>query len=308
MEVWSSDRCKVARRRGFTFALAMLVLSAAGAAGQELPRSTGDSWREPILPGSLSPRLRFGPVSDTGASSPSRDGPVRLFRMSTGYLVDPVTTDDSDLGQQVPDQAALPATDAEPGGKVQIVAGNDNPYLDFRRPGDPGGVGYFRVQSQVQFLETGRAGCTLGLRAATPAGREWDGVEDGPTVLAPSLGWYYDLGAGAGVHGYVGKSVRAGGGWTDNLGRNVEYGLAVHRPVPVPDGGDNRSVFLFVEALGRHRPESFGDSRKAALWELLPGLHWRMNESWWLSGGVIVPVGSARSDLGLWQITCSWQF
>jgi hypothetical protein len=292
-----------------SFALTVLLLSTAGAAGQELPQSTGDCWREPILPGSLNAlRLRCVPLSEAG-STPSRDAPVRLFRMSTGYLVSPVGIDDSDQSAAAPSSTPIaPSTEADAFSRMQVVAGNDNPYLDFRRPGDPGGVGYLRLQSQMQVVDTGRSGCTLGFRAATPAGLEYDGLPDGPTVVAPNLGWYYDLGEGAGLHGFVGKSVRAGGGWTDSLGRNVEYGVAVHRPVPLLDGGDSRNLFLFVQALGRNRPDFSLDTRKSAQWEVLPGIHWRMNDTWWLSGGVIVPVGTSRSDLGLWQITCSLQF
>jgi hypothetical protein len=156
---------------------------------------------------------------------------------------------------------------------MQVQAGNDNPFFDFRRPGDLGGVGYFKVHGQVQWLDTGKTGCTLGLQAAAPAGLEYDGVQDGPTMLAPNFGWYYDLGDGAALHGYVGKSVRATGGWSDNLGRNVEYGFAVHRPMPLPDGGVARRLFLFVQALGRHRPELLSETRRTALWEVLPGLH-----------------------------------
>jgi hypothetical protein len=291
------------------FALAVILVMASGAAGEDLPRSTGDCWREPLLPGSLNAlRLRCAPIAETGSVA-NRDPPVRLFRMTTGYLVSPVGIDDADSSSNAPlsDQMSTPS-EGDSLSRMQVVAGNDNPYLDFRRPGDPGGVGYLRLHSQVQFVDTGRTGCTLGLRAATPAGLEYDGLQDGPTVVAPNLGWYYDLGEGAGLHGFVGKSVRAGGGWTDNLGRNVEYGVAVHRPVPLLDSGDSHSLFMFVQALGRNRPDFSFDSRKSAQWEVLPGIHWRMSDTWWLSGGVIVPVGTSRSDLGLWQITCSWQF
>jgi hypothetical protein len=285
----------------------VLLCTGAGVLGQELPRSTGDSWREPLLPGSLNAhRLRCAAISDASCAS-SRDCPVRLFRMTTGYVTEPVSVPDTDTPAPA-DSAALPANEGETSGKFQVVAGNDNPYFDIRRPGDPGGVGYFRVQSQLQFVDTGRTGCTLGLRAATPAGMEYDGLADGPTVVAPNLAWSYDLGDGTALHGFVGKNVRAGGGWTDNLGRSVEYGVAMQQPLPTPDGGVARNLFLFVQALGRHRPEFQNDLHKSALWEVLPGLHYRLNESWWMSGAVIVPVGTSRSDLGLWQITCSWQF
>jgi hypothetical protein len=226
--------------------------------------------------------------------------------MTTGYLSGNVGAIETDPTGPI-DDPALPRADSDGSGRVFVIAGNDNPYLDFRRPGDPGGVGYFRVNSQLQFLDTGRTGCTVGLRAATPAGLEFDGVQSGPTHVAPNFAWYYDLGDGAGLHGFVGKSVRAAGDWTDSLGRNVEYGLAIHRPFPIPDGGISRNLFMFLEALGRVRPDSTGDARRS-VWELLPGLHYRLSDNWWMSGGLIVPVGASRSDLGTWQVTCSWQF
>jgi hypothetical protein len=227
--------------------------------------------------------------------------------MTTGYLSGSVGFIDPDAAV-CPDQAAVLPSDDDGPSRISVIAGNDNPYLDFRRSGDPGGVGYFRVNSQLQFLDTGRTGCTLGLLAATPAGLEFDGAQSGPTYVAPNFAWYYDLGDGAGLHGFVGKSVRAAGDWTDNPWRNVQYGLAVHRPVPMPDGGaTNRNLFMFLEALGRVRPDSFSDTRRNA-WQVLPGLHYRLSDSWWMSGGLIVPVGSSRSDLGTWQVTCSWQF
>lgn len=289
-------------------ALAGLLLVSGLAQAQGTASSITNTWREPLLPGALD-RIgaRFAPSSDVPASCSTRDCRVRLFRMSTGYLVNPVGLDDSDSSAPVRDQPALPASDNDPPGRLQVAAGNDNPFFDFRRPGDLGGVGYFKLHSQVQFLDTGRSACTLGLQAAAPAGLEYDGVQEGPTHVAPNLGWYYDLGDGSGIHGYVGKSVRAAGGWTDTLGRNVEYGLALQRPVPLPDGGVQRNLFMFVEALGRHRPE-FGSEKRSALWDILPGLHWRMSDNWWMSSGIMVPVGSQRSDTGQWRVTCSWQF
>ena len=79
--------------------------------------------------------------------------------------------------------------------RLHVLAHREERH-EFR--GDPGGVGYFRVQSQLQFLDTGKTGCTIGLRAATPAGVEYDGLQDGPTFVAPNLAWHYDLGDGAG--------------------------------------------------------------------------------------------------------------
>jgi hypothetical protein len=34
-----------------------------------------------------------------------------------------------------------------------------------------------------------------------------------------------------------------------------------------------------------------------------------MGESWWLSGGVLVPVGPTRyGSMGQWHLACSWQY
>ena len=288
--------------------ISMIVgpISATVASSQDVLRSCCDSWREPILPGSLNAFRLQATSGNDAADSLSRDSQVRLFHMTTGYLSGSVGFIDTD-SQCEPDLATLTPSDSDGPSRISVIAGNDNPYLDFRRPGDPGGVGYFRVNSQLQFLDNGRTGCTIGLLAATPAGLEFDGVQTGPTYVAPNFAWSYDLGDGAGLHGFVGKSVRAAGDWTDSLGRNVEYGLALHRPVPVPEGATNHNLFMFLEALGRVRPDNLGDSRRNVL-EVLPGLHYRLNENWWMSGGLIVPVGSTRSDLGTWQVTCSWQF
>src|SRR5262249_16017338 len=116
---------------------AALLLSWGSALGQDLPRSTGDCWREPLLPGCLDAlRLRCNATSEN--SPPITRDNVRLFRMTTGYLADPVGVVDTDPPAAF-DQASLPGSDADGLGRVQVTAGNDNPYLDFRRPGDPGG-------------------------------------------------------------------------------------------------------------------------------------------------------------------------
>ena len=91
-------------------------------------------------------------------------------------------------------------------------------------------------------------------------------------------------------------------------GRGLDYGLAYHRPLPTLDGEASQNLFWFVEGLGRVRPQDFQSTSRGASWEVLPGLHWRLSDSWWLSGGVVFPVGASRSDTGLWQFTCSWQF
>ena len=77
--------------------------------------------------------------------------------MPTGFLCDPLGIDpDND-----PPAADADAT-APVGGSldsvnlpVQFGMGSDNPFFDFRRPGDPGGVGYYKVHTQLQLFDCG---------------------------------------------------------------------------------------------------------------------------------------------------------
>lgn len=281
--------------------MAVVSLACATARAQEWPGQLSAAWREPLLPGALDQaRREAGP---TGSPS-GRDSRFRLFRMTPGYLSDPVGLDDSDGTGYDPGALA----EGPSFGRVQVTLGADNPFFDFRRAGDPGGVGFYRLYTQYQVLEAGRTGCTLGLQAVAPAGLEGDGVADGPTVFSPNLGWFYDLGGGMGLHGFLGKHVRAAGGWTDGWSRHTEYGVAFHRAIPWLDDEGAHTMFLFVEALGHRSSERQPDPGRAGVWEVLPGLHWRMSETWWLTGGYLMPVGPARSDAGRWQLTCSWQF
>jgi hypothetical protein len=229
--------------------------------------------------------------------------------MPTGFPSQPIGLDDNDP-PTIPDEPTLPTEmDAGPG-HMQVAVGYDNPYFDFRRRSDPGGVGYYRFYSQMQCFDLGRGGCSVGLQAVSPAGLESDGVANGPTYFSPNIAWYHEFGDGSGLDGFVGKQVRAGSGWSGGLhrSRSLDYGLAFHRPLPCLDGSDSQNLFWFVEGLGRVRPDAVQDSSRGAFWEVLPGIHWRLSDSWWLSGGVVFPVGTSRSDAGLWQFTCSWQF
>jgi hypothetical protein len=270
-----------------------------------------DTWREPALPGPMCAFLRNCAAQPEAFASPvSRDAPIPLFRMPTGLPSEPVGLDDNDPPGPL-DQATLPSfdTDYSGPGRMQVAIGNDNPYFDFRRRGDPGGVGYYRFYSQMQCLDLGRGGCSLGLQAVAPAGLEADGIANGPTVFSPSFAWYHDFDDGWGIDGFVGKHLHASSGWTGNLGhgRGIDYGLALHRPLPTLDGEASRNLFWFVEGLGRMRPDAM-DTRQGVSWEVLPGIHWRLTDSWWLSSGVVFPIGVSRADAGLWQFTCSWQF
>jgi hypothetical protein len=147
----------------------------------------------------------------------------------------------------------------------------------------------------------------------TPAGAEQGGVEYGQTVISPAFSLFHSLADGTAFQGFVSKglSFTNPANLTDTLShanqlnRSMEYGMAVQRSVLPADN----SVFWFVEALGRYRYDSTTQGSAQASMEVLPGMHLKLNESWWLSGGVILPVNQNRPiDGHLWQITCSFQF
>ncbi len=275
------------------------------AAGQDLDFRAPGAPSEPLLPRAWDLARWTGTGdSDRPAGDPLRS--MRLFGMPTGFLSQPVG---ADLDPDVPpsEDAAPP----EPGGDLPVLAAmwNDNPYFDFRRPGDVGGYGYYRIHSQLQLLGTQRTGCSLGMQAVTPAGLESDGIAEGPTVVAPHFALFHEVSDGTAVQAFVGKDLRVIPRLDDRFGGGFRYGMAVAQRVPGFDGGTLPYVHVFLEALGRYRID--GESSPGggpAVWELLPGLHWRVGDSCWVSGGVLMPLGASHIDLGLWQLTCSWQF
>jgi hypothetical protein len=249
----------------------------------------------------LNAAIGYGP-DDMAPGTPSR---IRLFRMPTGFLSDPVGIIDDDAVSG--DDAA---GDVVNDPRLGLVLGTDNPFFDFRSPGDPGGVGYYKVNTQYQLMDSRRTCLSFAFQAATPAGLDSFGVAGGPTVIDPALAWYHELENGLAFQGFVAKSLAARAHWSDNLERSVRYGVAVQSPLPGTAASSPGSVHMFVEALGYSRlVEDTPGPREWASWQLLPGLHWQVRENWWLSGGLIVPLqGSYRFDPDFWQITCSWRF
>jgi hypothetical protein len=289
----------------FVLAAGLLLITLYGspATAQGIPGCPADLWREPILPRDLATIS-----SSQGGDLPSflRGNPCRLFRMPT---TDPVGLD---LDNDTPANEAEAAggscqPDSTSDGRLKVAIGSDNPYFDFRRPGDPGGIGYYRLYSQVLVFDNDKTGLSMGFQAVTPAGLEGDGVADGPTILSPHFAWFHEIAGGTAIQGFVGKNLRANSHWSDSLGQQINYGLALQSPLPGIESTPSRSVHMFLEALGRYRMD--GDPTQHGNWDLLPGLHWQLNESWWMSGGVLMPLGGTpRLDAHLWQITCSWQF
>jgi hypothetical protein len=297
------------RRSSVLFSLALAVggLFCPCALAQPVSFSADDFRRQPLLP------LDWELAKQSGDSSTNRANRFHLFQMPTGFAKEAVGLDLDD--DTPPGEVPLPvnAPTDNSFNWIQLNVGVDNPYFDFRQPGDPGGVGFYRLHSQLQLLDTGRSGMNLALGAVTPAGLENDGVANGPTVFTPALAWYRDLWDGMTVQGFVGNHLRANTRSIGRLERNVRYGLAAQHALPFSpftnDADIDPCLFVFVEALGRYRFDQSDPSRQQRPpLELLPGLHWRLQENWWISGGWIVPLCGPRPENKLWQITCSWQF
>ena len=84
-----------------------------------------------------------------------------------------------------------------------------------------------------------------------------------------------------------------------------------------------RFFYLSVEALTQVRmsdptatsstggtsPTAASSGRVPVNLEVLPGLHYKMADNLWISGGLVLPINSSSSSQGQqWQVTCSFQF
>jgi hypothetical protein len=275
--------------------LTFLLLLSPGAPAPLQAEEAIDWTHDPVLSRALDPQ-------SNGAASilNARNHRIPLFGITPGFLSDPV-------GLADPNEAPSAAEDPAPDW-LQVTAGNDNPFFDLRNPGDPGGVGFYKVLTQMQLFDSPHTGCAIAVQTVTPAGREFDGVEDGPTVVSPALSLFHALDDGTAIQGFVGKNVNVNPRWTSQLHQSVHYGMAVQRPLlPVGPNGDG-NFYIFLEALGRYHYEAVANPGPLSNWEVLPGVHWRLAPNWWMSGGLIVPVTTARPDTNHWQITCSFQF
>jgi hypothetical protein len=268
------------------------------AQGQEPPAI--DSWRDCVLPRDLA-WLSTSPAADTAANRASRSW---LFRMPLPQSCSNLVLD-SDPDPPGDDISASASMKDQEVGRWQVVFGSDNPFLDLRRPGDPGGPGYYKLYSQMALLDTQTSGLRLGLQAVTPAGLDADGVATGPTVISPSLAWSCDVADNMCLHAFVSKNLRANSRWAGSLGHPA-FGLALESSWPWGQDNSGRCPTLFVEALSR--PFAPAGQRSLRYLDLLPGIHWRLSQNWWFSSGILLPMPDPRLDAGQLQITCSWQF
>jgi hypothetical protein len=265
------------------------VTAGSSARGQELPAPDQDFQRESILGNALA----GSELSAPSRPSPGRVARLHLFNMPSGFLYEPIGIDmDDGVGDEPPQPMAKSAV------PVQVTLGMDNPFFDYRWRTEAGGYGYYLLDSQVQLLDKGSTSLCLGLQAVTPAGLDAGGVADGPTVLRPSLAWFQEIGSAAALQGFVSKSVRAHAGWSEDFETGFRYGVGLQYAVPWLAITPNQSVYFFMEALGRYQQLPDVGAARPPLLEVIPGIHWRMGDNWWIA------VGAARRGL----VTCSWQF
>jgi hypothetical protein len=292
-------KVSVLSRFGCVLALSCLTASAVRAQDRSV---SGDAEMRPLLLHDLD---LWASTAEPPAL-PSRTPRIRLPRMPLTSLGDPLgLIDDGSSPPPDPDAPLPPTTEGEVS-SVQVSMGNDNPFFDFRRRGTPGGVGYYKVHTQYQFFDSGTTGCTFTFQAVRPAGLESNGVSEGPTFVSPALTVFHDLGDGTALHGFVAKDVRANSTWHDGLGDRLFYGVAVQQPLAGLTTDPARGLFFFLEAQGCWSDRDQGTLHS---WELVPGLHYRMSDSWWVSGGVLVPIGPTHyGSAGHWHLSCSWQY
>lgn len=200
---------------------------------------------------------------------------ARLFRFAASILQAPLgLAEDDDALLFEPTLSTVIPTSIGGADRLNVVAGTDNPYFDFRLPDDPGGIGYYRLETQYVILDKGPSSLSLGLRATTPIGLENGGVANGPTTLHVSAGFFQELSGSLAVHGFLGQELPAEPGWARSLNRGMEYGLALQVPIPGLVPAPDRDVSVLLEALGgAHRvPEA----QEQTMWGLLPGYHGKL--------------------------------
>jgi hypothetical protein len=276
--------------------LGMSIAMASVAQAQE----TFPETLQPILEKPRVPLKLFGPDGGGGSGAPSQTPRLALLGMQAGFLTNPLGID--------PDEDLAPGYADETGrGKegdldfLQFTFGTYNPYLDLRRPGDPGGVGYYRIYSQLQLFDAGKTSVCVALNAYTPAGLEAGGVANGPSHVVPGLACFHDLGSGTAFQGYVGQNIQANSRWTERMNSGFHCGMAIQHPVPGTTPTADQGLFLFFEALGRYRFDT-GTGRttdgRTVLWEFVPGVQMRLNSNCWMS------LGASRYNF----LSCFWRY
>ncbi len=275
---------------------ALAVCPAAAAQVPALSLDTLDSG-QPLL---RREHWMAGLMPPSGYVPPSNTARVQMLGMMPGFISNPIgmIPDEDDYPPDDPGTAVLkrsPLEGSEPDW-IQVAIGRDNPLFDLRRPTDPGGVGFYRLYSQMQLADWGSTSVCLGLQAVTPAGQQYDGLNNGPTVLTPGLSIFQDLGNGTALQGYVGHDLRPQ--LTDLNENTLKWGVGLQCPMPVLNNRADQGLFLFMQALAQYNYEGYRPDGRATSWELVPGVHYRISSNCWMS------LSASRSGL----FTCSWQF
>jgi hypothetical protein len=276
----------------------------AGAVRAQVPAWHLDStYQPPRVQIDLTPlATRDLPVADPNPAQ--RTTRVRMFGMPTGFLSNPLGLADDEASANA--AVAAPTSVFSPSSSddysyLQVNFGNHNPYLDLRRPGDPGGVGYYRLYSQLQVVDVGCTKVSLGFNAYTPAGFDSGGLLNGPSYVSPNVAWYHDLVDGVALQGYVGQNISTQPGWESHLGSNLHGGMAIQYALPGTEPIASQGCYLFVQALARYRYDSGGlptNNSPLMIWDFVPGVHFRWSDNCWMS------VGVSRYQF----LTCAWQY
>jgi len=225
----------------------------------------------------------------------SRTARLQMAGMQAGFITNPLSIDqDDDLPPSTADNVGH-ASDAD-ADFLQFAAGAYNPFMDLRLPGDPGAVGYYKVHSQLQLIDSRATSVCLNVQAYTPAGQQAGGVATGPTYVIPAVAGFQELGFGAALQGYFGQNIQANAHWTD-MTPNFLYGMALQYAVPGVAKGE-QGLFVYFEALGRYRTDPTQPGGHTALWEFVPGVQMRLNNNCWLS------LGASRYNF----LTGSWRY
>jgi hypothetical protein len=276
----------------------------------QLPAFEGEDcgWMTEDFKAILNPQFfSLDPSVETRTSQAPR---LRLFRITPGFLADPLGMTEDEGVLRMPN---LPKTDLTPKAPesgpewLQVGMGADVPFFDLRRPGDPGGFGYYRVNTQVSLFDSPTTACALGVQAVTPTGAQFGGLPDGPTVVIPAFSVFHALNDRFALQGFVSKNMPVSDAATTPLQRHVQYGLALQRPLLAEGPEGLRNLYFSVGALGQLIPQHDA-LRLAPHCDVLPGLQWHVNDNWWLSSAVLMPFGPVRTAPGQWQLTCSLQF
>ena len=240
-----------------------------------------------------------------------RPNRIRLFRITPGFLSDPVGLSDAD--DPLSPGAASDPNRRRPPTLNGLADGDDGQRQPLLRPAAAGRPrrrraitrSTARCSSSIRRTPAARS----ALQAVTPAGRENNGVDDGPTVVSPQFSLFQSLDDGTAIQGFVGKHVNCNPRWTSQLDQAVQYGMALQRPVVTSRPDHGGSVYVFVEALGRYHYDTTTAATPLSALDVLPGVQWQLAPNWWMSGGLVVPMTAAdRTESNQWQITCSFQF